>query len=265
MTPLDPVEVALAVIGVRPVISKTVERVTAAQGAEMVAYPRTIVSNARAVCAGELASVPFGAFNYDKTLKDLSEGYDEDQLVAMVQKFPEALNDLASEFIVKAGQTVQLLSDIFPRQLYIDLLGPKNLIPAELTIRRFVSILDVIDDPMRVFPLMGCGALLASQRDTVVKVYPTISKAITESLRECAERELAAKKSFQFTARANIGIGTWIGRAQVTPQLATLLAASAAKLNTPTPNPQRPERSSPLAKESMTNTQHALYPQATEK
>jgi len=265
VTPLDPVEVALAVIGVRPVISKTVEKVNAEKGAEMAAYPRRIVANARQVCRGELASVPFGDFNYDKTLRDLSEGYNEDQLVEMVQKFPPALEELASQFIVKAGQTVQLLSDIFPRQLYVDLLGPKNLIPAELTIRRFVSILDVIDDPMRVFPLMGCGALLASQRDTVLKVYPTISKAITESLRECAERELAAKKSFQFTARANIGIGTWIGRAQVTPDLAAMLAASAAKLNAPTPNPQRPERSSPLAQESMTNVQRSLYPQATER
>ncbi len=262
---LDPVEVALAVIGVRPIISKTVERIGASAVAEMVAYPKRIEKAAREVCRGELSGVPFGDFNYAKTLKDLSEGYDEEQVAEMVAKFPPSMHDLAAEFVVKAAQTVALLTDIFPRQVYEDLLGPKIGIPAELTIRRFVSVLDVIDDPMRLFPLMGSGALLSTQRETVTRIYPTISAGITESLRECAARELARVKSFQFTPNANIGIGTWVGKPQVNAQLARALAASAKELNEKTSSPQRPQRSSPLAKESMTNTQRSLYPQATER
>lgn len=257
---IDPVESCLAVMGVRPILSKEVERFTRAKYHEMQALPRELRTLARDVCRGEKMRVPLGSVNYKAMLHDLTEGYDEAQVIAMVQTFPPELHELSAEFIVKAGEVVTLLRGLLPLATKETLLGPENLPPSAIAVRRFATALEVLDDPRRVFALIATGSLLKSQVAVARKVYPTLSAAIDDELEEAAVSMRAEKKSYRLPPKVEIGVGTWRGFPRVSASLRQALQDSFAQADQQQPAPPRGDTSI-AAHESLTGTQKSLYPQ----
>ena len=262
---LDLVESCLAVIGMRPIVSKAVERFTMSKWHEMDALPRRIHDAARSLVNGTMSTkIPLGSFNYRATLDDLSQPFDEHQLTEMASKFPPAMHEVTSAFLLKAKQVRGALLAILPISEHKTLSGSSVVPPSQMLLRRFVSTLTILDDPMRIFPLMASGALLNTQTISLRMIYPTIAKAIDEAIREAIEGEKARKRSFELPPKAEIGISAWLGRPQVDRKLHVALQSSLADAQQTHDNKPAPSQAgtSVTAKEALSSAQRANYPHA---
>lgn len=269
MKPVDPVEAMLAVIGVRPILAKDVPKLTMEKAREIVDVPKRIYQLAKQVVRDETFDVPLGTINYKTMLDQLfptdRQAPDEAHIVDMVSKFPPVLHAVTSDFLVEASKVIGYLRDLFPRQTKQSLTGETNIAPSALAVRRFVTTLDVIDNPFHVFALISTGSLLNSQRQAVRTVYPTISTAIDDAFDEAKNYELVQKKSWQFPPHVQIGLSAWQGLPRLPNGMQTRLqknfAEANVKSNSQPPKPTEGTSQSIAAKESLTNTQRALFPQ----
>jgi hypothetical protein len=265
MDSLDSVEACLAVIGVRPIVSKAVERFTMSKWHEMDALPRRIHDAARSLVSGTMSTkIPLGSFNYRATLEDLSQPFDEQQLIDMASKFPPQMHEVTSGFLLKAKAVRAALLAILPISERKTLSGSSVVPPSQMLLRRFVSTLTVLDDPMRVFPLMAAGAILNTQTISVRTIFPSISKVIDEALQESIEIEKGRKKSFELPPRAEIGVSSWLGRPQVDRKLHVALQGALADAQQAQDNKPAPSEAgtSVTAKEALSGAQRAAYPHA---
>ena len=265
MEPLDSVEACLAVIGVRPIVSKAVERFTMSKWHEMDALPRRIHDAARSFVGGTMSTkIPLGSFSYRATLDDLSQSFNEDQLTEMASKFPPAMHEVTAAFLIKAKQVRAALLAILPVSERKTLSGSNIIPPSQMMLRRFVSTLTILDDPMRVFPLMAAGALLNTQTISLRTIFPSLAKLIDEAIREAIETEKGRKKSFELPPRAEIGISSWLGRPQMDRKLHIALQSSLADEQAKQDNTPRPSQAatSVTAKEALSNAQRASYPKS---
>lgn len=269
MKTIDPTEATLAVIGLRPVLSREVERIKMEQARRVMSYAQDIYKEAKGIVRGEKSSVPLGNINYKKMLNQLfDDEFGMQQIVDMVNKFPPVLHAITSDFVVEAGNAIKYLRQLFPRQDKRTLTGAtQSLQPSAMAIRRFVTTFDVLDDPMRILAHIASGSLLKSQTGAVREMYPTISDVITDAFDEAEAYERAQKKSFQLPPFVQIGLTTWKGLPRLSPQLQQRLQqnfAVAKQTQAKQPRPQTEGTSqSIIAKESLTNTQKALFPQTS--
>ncbi len=261
---IDPVEIALAVIGVRPIISRAVERVKAAQFEAMDSFPRRVELLATQLCRDELEHVALGEISYSATLKNLSEPYEPGQVQAMAARFPADHHDLAGDFVLKAKSVMTFLLGIYPMQTSVTLAGGMNWRPSELIFRRFVAVLEIIDDPLRTFPLAAAGALLRRQVAALQAVYPTMLAAFRAAVDDAISTEKGKKKSYELAPHAERGANVLLGRPLASPAARALQAAYRQQAQVRSAPPPHPEggQSSPLAKESLTSAQRSIYPDA---
>lgn len=260
LPPIKPEEVCLAVIGIQPVISRAVDRVSRAQFLEMANFPATLVKMAKSLCHDGMVELPLTHRNYRTMLKELAEPIGMDQVEAMVQAFPAEEHDLAAAFVAFSGQLVQQLQELYPKSQSQSIAGPRQLVPNDVAIWKFVNLLEVVDDPLRVFNLMGTGSLLKTQVQAIRLVYPTLAKAIDTAIDETVTDERAVKKSYELAPRAEIGVRAWKGVPRIDPGLlAKLQAATQAAKDDRTAN--RPDPSAPglMAKSAETSTQKAVF------
>lgn len=263
--PIEPAEAALAVIGIRPVISRNVERITKSKLAEMDNLPKEITRLAKSLCRDGMAETPIERINYRPMLKQLSEGIKPDQLEEMTAAFPPGFHNLAGAFLAFALQLIQQLQQMLPKSVFQTLAGYTNLVPSDVAVWRFANILAVLDNPLSVFSLMGTGALLKSQVGAMRLVYPSLTAAIDAAIDEAKLDEQGVKKNWQFAPRAEIGVKVWTGTPRVDPKTLTALQANtqAAKDQQAAQKQQIADRTSQASKDSLTSTQRALYPAAT--
>ncbi len=91
-------------------------------------------------------------------------------------------------------------------------------------------------------------------------IYPSRSKTIETELREAAEREKAAVKSYDVPPLVEIAASTWLGRPLLSPSLTATLQSNHDVAKQKAQNQRtNPASASIVAKESLTNTQQALY------
>lgn len=263
MKSIDPVESALIVVGIDAVLSREVEKVKLSDVKEMEGMTKFVYAEAKRIVNGEKASVPLTAIPYKKMLGLLTEKFDAGQLEAMVAAFPPALHEITGPFLLKANEVVNELRTLFPMATKETLLGPENIMPSALAIRKFGVLYDVINDPRHVLAHIACGSLLTAQVTVIEQFYPTFSACVTDALQEAGTNAKAAKKSFRLPPKVEIGYGKWAGIPQVNPRLATRLQknfSSGDKEKTPAGS--EGSATSVAAKEAMTSTQRANFPTA---
>ena len=131
--------------------------------------------------------------------------------------------------------------------------------PNDLAIYAFESVLEVLDEPDRIFAFMVAGALTKRQVDAFRKCYPTISSAIDEALRDAAGDEKAKHPDFELDPTTELGVQRWMGQPAVSPQTQANLQAAVPKSKPP--GPPAPRGGSPkgsiAAKEALTPSQKA--------
>jgi hypothetical protein len=269
MSSIDPVESLLAVVGLQPFITKKLDKVTAVQMHEAADYNKLVSKLSKEVVSGEFARrMPAVGINYQKMLTDLSEKATDAELQEMLSKFPMQLHHLIGELAAKVQQMLDFLRGIFPVQTRTTILEETNILPSALAIQKFAVLFDVLDSPIRVFNHIANGSLLTSQAQVVRQLYPTIAKAIDDSLTESMDREKTQSKSFRLPVLVNIGIGKFRGLQSVPVDLQQRMQANFAQAKQQQGKPSPPAGqgvNSVAAKESLTNTQRASFPAQTSK
>lgn len=210
---INPGELALATIGISAILKGDMPTVGLGRLDDMAAIPKKIVRLASKVCRGKLAYSAYEHEHKYKTLLDrISKPLPPAELAALQDKFPPEAGDIATGFSIAVQEALRDLKAVFPVSVYKTFAGPKNLEPNAARIGEFLNLLDVVNDPLRVFPLIARGALLKSQARIVRLVYPTFSAAVDAALYAvCAKYRGASPESnpFQLPPRAEYGVATW--------------------------------------------------------
>lgn len=229
MTPISPAEAAMAVIGLRTIISRKVERITRPTLERIDGIGREVQRLARQMVHDQLTETFYSDLNYRATLADLSRGFDLTQVTEMADAFPPEFRDVGHALTLGASQVIQELSKLIPTSVYQTVAGPTSLLPDDVKVWKFVSILEVLDNPLMVFPLMNTGALLKSQANAVRLIYPTLSAAIDAAILDATVKAKAAKRSFELSPRAEVGVKAWMGQPQASPAMLQSTQAAAAR------------------------------------
>ncbi len=239
MTDIDRSEALLAVMGVRPLVDKDVPYLTKAKALEATKLGQRIADMARDLCRDELEPVKLYTVDYDRTLKDLYEEWQPDQVERLVKAIEDHAEPLVVDFQAKAKSVVEYLKGIFPRSTYETFLGASNVVPNDLQIYAFESVLEVLDEPMRLFAFISQGALTKRQAAAFRLVYPTLSAAIDEALTTAAVNEKTKVASYELPPAAEVG-------------------AKPKAPGPPVPGPTTP-KATVQSKEALTSSQRAAF------
>lgn len=211
--PVNPGELALAAIGVSPLIDGEVPRFGIERQREALSIPNKLVRLAADVVDNDVKRPPMPRpHSYRRLLDHFAAGLQADQLQELTERFPHDASEMAGAFLMTAQAALQHLKKMFPMSVYSTFTGPKNLTPDDEAVWRFFSQLEVLNDPLRVFPLIATGAILRSQVAAVREIYPTLSEAIDGAIYDAIAKKSAAKSNYRLPPRAELGVSTWLGR-----------------------------------------------------
>lgn len=216
---IAPAEALLAIIGIKPVVSREVEKVYLYQLREAMALGKTVTKKAKDLVNGDLEDTYADTIDYKAVLKDLAKGFQIRQVQQMLAAFPGKYRSLGAGFAMLASSLATELQKMYPISTYATVSGSTNEAPTDLKLWSFVNLLEVLNDPLMVFPLMASGALLRKQGQAIRLVYPTLSAAIDAALFQATVSAKAGKKSFELDSRAEIGVKAWFGQSPIPTEL----------------------------------------------
>lgn len=179
---IDQGEAVLAMVGIRPIISRETEKITAPQFHEAADLDGIIERQASKLARGELPGRvdTGGELNYDRMLRDLAAGPSDEQLDGMLESFPPERHHDAASFIRAAHRALDYLKAQFP--ISVDASG--NLPPPSLRLASFENVLAVLDKPLSVFDLIDANALLGSEVKALEACFPTFLQAVTDAIED---------------------------------------------------------------------------------
>lgn len=213
---INPGELALASIGLSPIIRGDMPKIGLGRLNDMGNIPKEITRLAGKLCDGELKYQPYSHEHKYMTLLDrLTNPLKQHELDDLIGKFHIEAGDIGTQFTIVLQQALADLKALFPVSVYRTFAGPKNIEPNADVVFQFLNRLDVINDPLRVLPLIATGALLGTQRDIVKQIYPTLSEYITQEIYAATAKRRAAgpvTKPWQLSPRAEIGVAKWNGQ-----------------------------------------------------
>jgi hypothetical protein len=224
---IEPAEALLAAIGVRPIISHAIEKITDGQWHDVANAQDICDTMAKEMCAGTLASytyVDFDRIDYDQTLRDLSTAYEPQQVEQMLSHIPLSVPGLAGSFMALADKTFQYLYSQFPIMLRESVAGNNNIKPSRSLLNRFEALLWVLDHPLGMFNLTQDATLTQGQLDGLTTVYPSIVNYVREvSIPDAVEEARTSKPGFQFTRATEQGVRKLLGRVPLPPELQQIM------------------------------------------
>jgi hypothetical protein len=248
---LDPGELALASIGVTALINDEVPKFGKGKIQAALDIPAELPKLARQLMAGELHSKPAKRTgNYRKLLDRLAKPMSPAEVEALVSRFPPEATDMSGPFVVSCQAAWARLADLFPVSVIESFTGPTNITPTDDVVWKFFNQLQILDDPRRVYELMGSGALLRSQVEALKGVYPTISAAVETSIYEAVASAKAMRSSYQVPPSVDVGIKVFLGRRQIDSR-------DQSKTPPPPPVPRRTHTGG-MANDTATRTQAAI-------
>lgn len=217
-------EALLAVIGMRPIISHEIETITDVQWRRVLNIEDECDKGARELVHGKPKPVADAeGIDYMDTLRDLSTPYQPHQVEAMLSKLPTWFSDSSGAFLMLAARAFDFMGSELPRQVKADLTGPKNIQPPQRLVDRFLSLLEVLDDPFRVFDLAANAQLLGPQIKALDLVFPQLTdymrKAVAMQIRDAR----AESAGFQMPYHADVGAQKFLGADLTSPALRKLL------------------------------------------
>ena len=218
---IAPVEIMLAVIGMKPIISREVETVSPETLDEMDKVPEEIAQLARGVVRGTKVTPPkYAPFEPQKAINDLAAGWDVQQVKDMIAKFPVRYQAIGTALVVKSQDVIKQLMQGYPIAQYQTLSGSVSLQPTDMKKFKFKSVLEMVNEPLRVFEFMSTGALTKAQAHAVRTVYPTLSACIDAALMNETVAAKAARASFELPPRAEYGVKNWFQKPQISQSAA---------------------------------------------
>ncbi len=220
-------EALLAVVGMTPVISHEIEPITKEQWRRVMFIERDIDDAVRDLVHGKPPSVrDVRSIDYMQTLTDLSTPYDQHQVEAMLNELPPWF-DSAGPFLMLAHRAFEFLGSKLPRQVKKDLTGAQHIEPPQRLVERFVSLLEVLDDPLQTLRLAANAQLLTPQIEALDVVFPGVTDYMRKSLARQIGDARGEDADFQLPYAADTGAQKLLGADLTSPVLRKILQAPA--------------------------------------
>ena len=258
---IAPVEVMLAVIGMKPIISREVETISPETLGRMDKLLEEIATLAGNLVHGRKVTAPdYAPFDSQEAINDLAAGWDVQQVVDMIHKFPTRYQAIGTALVVKSQDVIKQLMQGYPIAQYQTLSGSVNLKPTDLKKFKFQSVLELVNEPLRVFEFMATGALTKAQAHAVRTVYPTLSAAIDAGIMNETISAKAANPDFELPPRSEYGVKNWLQKPQVSQQAAVQSQKNHAHSNErkdAARNPPPPPNQAQASKNLLTSSQRA--------
>jgi hypothetical protein len=179
---IDAGEAIVAVVGIRPLLTKTVERIRAPDWEKIGDLDKVVYRLARDLARGQLDRSSFPEIDYDGYLDTLSSGPDQEQISAMVQQFPIELHDATTAFLGQSARALNYLRTKFPISTYKTVFGAVNVEPSFYAVSKFESVLEIVDRPLAVFEMVDSGRLTSDMALAMMTVYPSLYAAIVGAI-----------------------------------------------------------------------------------
>jgi hypothetical protein len=215
---IDPVELMMAAVGIKAIVSRKVERITDAKLEGMHRTADRLHKQVELCITGEPEEYEPGEHDYRATLLDLAQGWDVTQVQEMIEQFPTDFLTDGAALAVRSQEIIKAMLRDYPISNYQTVAGSDQLAPSNTKMFRFVSVLEVLDHPECIPYLIHCGGLLQSQVKAMRAVYPTMSEFIDASLFDAITRAKAKDPDFQLPFHTEYGVKSWWGRPPISDQ-----------------------------------------------
>jgi hypothetical protein len=219
---IAPGEAILAVVGIRPLLTDAVERITAPMWREISQLGRTVHQQAVGLVRGNLdRAKAYPAVDYDSALKAFSAPPAPAQIEAMLRDVPAGA-DLP--FLAAAARAYNYLRGEYPICVERTVFGVNQLEPGDFAMGRFEDQLEIIDRPLSVFGMIESGRLTTKQAAAMQGVYPTLYKEIAVDVVSACMQEKADHPSWE--PEFGRGLSVLLGVPGIDPNLRAQLAAA---------------------------------------
>jgi hypothetical protein len=221
----------LAVVGVRSLLTKEVERIRSSEWRQVARLDVEIHRLAQKLARGELDKAEtYPEVDYEPALHAFSEPPEPKQIEAMLQDIPVRV---AVPFLTAAARAYNYLRGQFPIAVEHTVFGAVQLEPGDFALGMFEDLLEIVDRPLMVFQMAETGRLTTKQAMAMQTVYPTLYKEIVvEIIMACMAEKGDHPESWQ--PDFDRGMSVLLGIPGLDANLRTLLAA-------PPPKPEEPE------------------------
>jgi len=250
---VDPVELMMAAIGIKAIVSREVERISEKHLRDMDKMPQRLQEAVKACVNASVVPYEPEPYDYRKTLLDLARGWDIHQVQEMIEQFPSDFAAAGSAVIVRSQEIIKAMLRDYPVTNYQTVAGSDQLTPSNTKMFRFVQVLEVIDHPECVPYLIHCGGLLQSQVKAMRSVYPTLSEFIDACLFQEITAARAKNPDFQLPFHTEFGVKAWWGRPPISDQ-SLAKAQMVAKAATAKKNQQQQAESKPPSRQSVADS-----------
>lgn len=231
---IDPAEAVAAVVGIRPLLTSTFERITAPMWDQIGGIEQTIYRLARDLARGQLDRAEFPPIDYDQYLDALSEDVDPAQIASIVRQFPLELHDLTTAYFGQVAKTLRFLRGKFPISSVKTIFGAQNVTPADTDVFAFEDVLELVDQPLAVFEMVDTGRLTSDMALAMMQLYPSLYKAVVTAIVQRVALE-GAIQGDNFDPHFGPGLAVLLAVPGVDPSLRQQLQA-------PKPQPAQPQK-----------------------
>ncbi len=250
-------ECTLAVIGIKPLLSRKIGKITGEQRRAIFNHAKDIQRAAIATVRGDMRCTWPLPDKHSTIMKALSSPENADHTAEMISALPP---EIQSAFKSVADRALEALHQVLPANSVSTLAGPTILPIDDPAMFKFHSIYRVVNDPMQVFELISAGAILKSQVAAVKHVYPITFDSITGALVDAIIDARSKDESFQLDPSCEQGAAVWMGQPIVTAPFQGLYVQQDQTQNRKPDPTQR--ILSPMAEISLTQAQGVEFPKA---
>ena len=250
---VDPVELMMAAIGIKAIVSREVEKISDKTLRDMDKLPERVKELIHQCVTGESVDYEPEPYDYRATLADLARGWDIGQVQAMIEQFPDDFMTAGSALIVRSQEIIKAMLRDYPVTNYQTVAGSDQLTPSNTKMFRFVSVLEVVDHPECIPYLIHCGGLMQSQVKAARAVYPTLSEFIDACLFQEITAARAEDPAFQLPFHVEYGVKAWWGRPPISDQ-SLAKAQMVAKASTAKKNAQQEQEINPPSRSKVADS-----------
>ena len=209
---IDPGEAWAVALGVGPVLSKQIGRVTADQRRTAFELPSRVAKLAAQCVQGKLTAGYPDVPKYKALFNDLSRTMELPQIEAMIARLPD---EAKLPYMTVAARQFEFLTTALPRPIRETLAGIVPMPPDPVALHRFAGLYRVVNNPLYLLDLMSSGSVLANQCHAVRIIFPTLSAYFDTVLRDAVVEQVTRDASFQVPYLADSGIRDYLDMEQI--------------------------------------------------
>ena len=219
----------MAITGIRRILDRDPQKITAADKHKAAALPREIRRAVARFLDPETGPRPVPKaekFDYAKALDSITAVLEPGHMAELAGMFYPRDAVLVMEYLALATRLVSYLQSLLPIRTLKTMAATINVDPSDTEIARFRRAFDIVNDPMIALRDMEYLMLVGDQVKHLSVAYPGLYAEMRDRMAKGMADELAKKKSWELSRRKDFQVQTFFGTSMFSEQLAQQLQGS---------------------------------------